>query len=72
MTGSGKAYEHENNYVSNQPTARCTFGWYSYGFGSHLARDLMIEPIMSSLHHVRLGHVNVQEEFFAKFRKTLA
>lgn len=69
--GAGKSYEHENNYISNQPTARCCTGWFSYEFGTARAVDLTIEPIMSTYHAAAFGVVDPQGEFFRDFKLEL-
>jgi len=72
MTGAGKQYEHENNYIVNQPTAKVATGWFSYEFGSALANDFRIDPIMSTRHNASFGHVDPQEEYFRDFKKSLS
>jgi hypothetical protein len=54
MTGSGKQYEHENNYIVNDPIAKITTGWWAYEHGMCKARDLRIEAIYSSLIHTNI------------------
>lgn len=71
MTGAGKVYTHENNYIANDPTSRTCTGWFSYEFGSCMAEALRIVPIQSSLLNANLTNQNCQQEFFRDFKNRL-
>ncbi len=71
MTGAGKSYCHENNYVDNQPTSRVTTGFFSYEFGVTSLSRLRIVAKSSACHAAKLASVNPQEEWFARYRASL-
>jgi len=71
MTGAGKSYCHENNYVDNQPTSRVTTGFFSYEFGVTSLSRLKIVAKSSACQAARLASVNPQEEWFARYRASL-
>jgi len=58
MRGSGKSYEHENNYIANQPTSKVSTGWFSYEHGTTTLEDFKILPIMSTLFNIRQENSN--------------
>jgi len=58
MTGAGKSYCHENNYVDNQPTSRVTTGFFSYEFGITSLSRLRIVAKSSACRAARLASVN--------------
>jgi len=71
MTGAGKSYCHENNYVDNQPTSRVATGWFSYEFGVTSLSRLRIVAKLSACRAAQLSAVNPQEEWFARYRASL-